>query len=275
MNAKKVIGSIMIFAAGAALGFFAAKKLLEDKYAQLAQDEIDSVKEMFTRTSAERLTKQIKIAKDIQERGKNPTGDLTRNSLTEGVTPYNRVITRYHEMAKEDIRKSWDTEAGMAREISNEENDEIDEETEEDFNDEPLTDAAGYSESDFVDEIGERDLSNIDRTKPYMISDTEFHDEFDHHDKLSLYYYSDDDILCDEGENIVEDVDYTVGDEALYLLIQNKQSCVWVRNEPLAVDYEICVIHSSYAEMIHGITIEDRFKNDNKHRKAKKEEDDE
>lgn len=37
--------AILSFAAGAAAGYFTAKKILEDHYAQLAQEEIDSVKE--------------------------------------------------------------------------------------------------------------------------------------------------------------------------------------------------------------------------------------
>ncbi|MCM1179368.1 MAG: hypothetical protein NC347_03870 [Clostridium sp.] len=43
------IGSLFIFAAGAAFGSFATWKLLKDKYEQIAQDEIDSVKEVFAK----------------------------------------------------------------------------------------------------------------------------------------------------------------------------------------------------------------------------------
>lgn len=42
-------GSLFIFVAGAALGSFVTWKLLRDKYEQIAQDEIDSVKEVFAK----------------------------------------------------------------------------------------------------------------------------------------------------------------------------------------------------------------------------------
>lgn len=45
---KGVIG-VLFFAAGGAAGFAAANKLMKDKYEQLVQDEIDSVKEAFRR----------------------------------------------------------------------------------------------------------------------------------------------------------------------------------------------------------------------------------
>ena len=42
-------GGLFIFVAGAAFGSFVTWKLLRDKYEQIAQDEIDSVKEVFSK----------------------------------------------------------------------------------------------------------------------------------------------------------------------------------------------------------------------------------
>lgn len=42
-------GSLFIFAAGAAVGSYITWKLLKDKYERIAQDEIDSVKEVFAK----------------------------------------------------------------------------------------------------------------------------------------------------------------------------------------------------------------------------------
>ena len=42
-------GSLFIFAAGAAVGSYVTWKLLKDKYERIAQDEIDSVKEVFAK----------------------------------------------------------------------------------------------------------------------------------------------------------------------------------------------------------------------------------
>jgi hypothetical protein len=101
------------------------------------------------------------------------------------------------------------------------------------------------------------DISRIDRTMPYVINDVEFSEEFDHHDKVSLYYYSVDDILCDENEEIFENAERFIGEEALSLL--GDGAIIWVRNEPLTIDYEILTINKSYAEAVHGIEIGDNL----------------
>jgi len=122
-------------------------------------------------------------------------------------------------------------------------NDEPDEEEEED----PVTDAAGKTEE-------EMDLTQVDRTSPYIIDDQEFTNEFDHHDKISLYYYREDDVLCDEHEEVINDIEEKVGYDAIAAL--DMQTTVWVRNEPLCIDYEIISINKSYAELVHRIGVE-------------------
>jgi hypothetical protein len=46
---KNVLTNLFIFTAGAAAGAVVTWKLVKDKYAQIAQEEIDSVKEVFSR----------------------------------------------------------------------------------------------------------------------------------------------------------------------------------------------------------------------------------
>jgi hypothetical protein len=51
MNSK--ITGVLIFAAGAAIGVVATRKYFETKYAQIAQEEIDSIKEVYGKKMAE------------------------------------------------------------------------------------------------------------------------------------------------------------------------------------------------------------------------------
>lgn len=46
---NKTLSNIMIFAAGSAIGSIATWKIVEEKYKRIAQEEIDSVKEVFSR----------------------------------------------------------------------------------------------------------------------------------------------------------------------------------------------------------------------------------
>lgn len=246
---NKAITAVAAFAIGATVGFFAAKKFFEEKYAQLAQEEIDSVKEIFGRDFKEK-EKLIAKAKDIadntpfgittaklsSDEGTNPNGVMARSSLN---------IQSKSEAAKQNYNLSPSKKTEAADEPPE------DEESEEDDEDGP----EGYPVKD--DET-ERDLEDVDRTEPYLISDREYSEEFPEHDKISLYYYTFDDVLCNENEEPMDDLDSTVGQDAMSELA-NGAMTVWVRNEPLSIDYEICAVRNSYAQAVHGINLNENL----------------
>ena len=55
---NKYVVNIICFAAGAGVGFLVAKKVLENHYAEIAQEEIDSVKETFANKENKVITKK-------------------------------------------------------------------------------------------------------------------------------------------------------------------------------------------------------------------------
>lgn len=66
MNTKALV--FLSFSLGGLVGYFAAKKLLEDKYAQLAQEEIDSVKEAFRGSELKEQKETPEQAEAAEER---------------------------------------------------------------------------------------------------------------------------------------------------------------------------------------------------------------
>ena len=96
-------------------------------------------------------------------------------------------------------------------------------------------------------------ISTVDRTQPYVINADEFSNCFDHHDKISLYYYSMDDVLADESDEVIDEIEDVIGFDSLNVF--DTQTTVWVRNEPMATDFEVICLHQSYAATKHGITL--------------------
>lgn len=92
---------------------------------------------------------------------------------------------------------------------------------------------------------------------PYIIPETEFSNTFTHYDKLTLYYYDEDDTLADENEEIVANIDYIIGDENLncFGVESNDTDIVYVRNDQLAIDYEVIRVYKSYQRDVMGITL--------------------
>ena len=75
--------------------------------------------------------------------------------------------------------------------------------------------------------------------RPYIITPDEFGDREDEgYDTVSLVYYSDG-ILTDDVDQLVEDVDDTVGLESLNHIGEYEDDSVFVRDERKKVDYEI------------------------------------
>ena len=277
---KKFFTHALAMLIGGGIGYLITKKLLNEKYADMAQEEIDDVRDFYERkyeTKSEPLTAtdvtEDEYDTDYKVEDKSPrikVQNLYRDGytvteiadelhMTDGeVQDYMEPIVKsplvraekhqpgtkvsYHQMAKENMREQLELpkdsiehnnvfkQAGPRKEIEPSDETEDPDETQ------------GYTE---------RDLSEIDRTQPYEITSDEYNDEFVEHDKVSIYYYMLDDVLCDEHEEVMDDIAGTVGYDVFKTLEDHPTA--WARNERLAIDYEICVVRSSYAEVVQGV----------------------
>lgn len=242
---KTIMVNVVSFILGGGVGFLVGKKLYEGYYANIAQEEIDSVKDTFTKSNPIKVRKkndegEEKEEKAVKERDHN--NPLARSSLD--ANPYEQAKRNYNLVKPPE--------------------DAPDEDEEDEGEYETVTDDAGKTEE-------EMNLTEVDRTEPYIINDREFSEEFDHHDKISLYYYRIDDVLSDEDEETIEDIEEQIGYHALSQLVE-RPTTVWVRNEPLCIDYEIMSINKSYAETVHGIGLEPNLSPRERYLKQQKEE---
>jgi len=236
---KNFIIPVLTFVLGAGAGFLVAKKVLDKKYAVLVEEEIASVREAFERINARKQAQEER--EDLEkpestsentytppiEPKTDPNGVLTRSSLDND--PYENAKRDYHKISE---KKS----PAVAKSKSKKLTAKIEKE---------VRDDAGKTEQDMLNE------TRVDRASPYVIDDIQYSEEYDHHDKVSLYYYRVDGVLTEENEELVDDIENLIGHEALKAL--DMQTNVWVRNEPLGIDYEIIALNSSYAEAVHGI----------------------
>lgn len=94
--------------------------------------------------------------------------------------------------------------------------------------------------------------------RPYIIRHDEFMDNDSGHDQKSLTWYIGDGVLADEDDEVVEDIDFHVGEANLNCFgeLSTDDNTVYVRNEKTLVEYEIVQHEGSYAEVVHGITKE-------------------
>lgn len=129
---------------------------------------------------------------------------------------------------------------------------EIVSEEEEKDNDESSSKSETKTYSDIIADNGYTDISKKEvcemaERKPYIIPPEEF--DMEDYDTCSLTYYSDG-ILADENNDIIEDVEDTVGEESLTHFGEYEDDSVFVRNDKLKIDYEILLDIRRYEESL-------------------------
>lgn len=100
--------------------------------------------------------------------------------------------------------------------------------------------------TDEIEEVEVEGNMTHDELKPYVISPDEF-GETDYK-IISLNYYADN-VLTDEFDNIIDDVEGTVGEASLDTFGEYEDDTVFVRNDSLEIDYEICADLRAYSEI--------------------------
>lgn len=89
---------------------------------------------------------------------------------------------------------------------------------------------------------------------PYLIREDEWHEGFENHEQILLTYYDQDDTLCDESERTIDNIEQTVGHEALtkFGVGSNDTQIVYVRNKKNSCDYEVTLNSGSYTTLVLG-----------------------
>lgn len=195
------------FVTGLVIGSVVTYVVVKDKFEKIAQEEIDSVKEVFGRRVEKEADKKVeKIAKKEVEKIRKEYNEY--DNLTKNYTSYSKNKT------EESIK-----------DVEYEEVCENDEDGVE------------------LDEI-ER-ASDYDR--PYIIEPQEF-GALDGYSLITLYHYSDN-VLADDCDELVEDIDDVVGEDYASHFGEYEDDCVYVRNDRLKADYEICRDLRKYSDV--------------------------
>lgn len=204
-----VAGFVLGVAAGAAGSWYICKT----KYEQIAQEEIDSVKAVFSKRLAE-ANEEMKKHVPFK---KGDTVQFNDGSIAvvEDVDEENETITTI---------EAADTDGDPTIEEVKQ-----------------LIDYSGYSAS--PEEI-EKKMEQS--TKPYIISREELGD-YPEYDLIELTYFADE-VLCDDGMEPIDNVEEIVGSEWVDHFGEYDADTVYVRNDRLKADYVVVTDPQTYEE---------------------------
>ena len=216
------IKNLLIFAAGAVVGGIVTWRIAKKTYEKIIADETEAAK---------------KSAQDEI--------DIYKTQLEDKIDNY---VKETSNSASEESEND-DDEYEEVEEPEEEDEDE-------DYYAEPryrynsyLNELEYFKGKERTDEIGQINV-------PYIINETDVGDKMDY-DLIHLTFYADH-ILTDDANLPIKDIDEIVGPEALKCFLNEFVNIVYVRNERLGCDFEICRDLRRYADCRD----QDKWRND-------------
>ena len=209
---RKII-NLIIFTVGAAFGSAVTWKIVKDRYEKIVQEEIKSVKEVFS----------DRFNHSNEESSSEESDD--EMSEEDSVSDYRKIC--------------WD-------DLEDLDPSELEEE------EEYQADYAGAVVSKYEDianiykEGGADNMPTSESREPYVIEPIEF-GELDGYKTFELTYYEDG-ILEDENYEIVRNPEEILGPDALGSFGEYEDDSVFVRNERLCADFQILKDYRTYDE---------------------------
>lgn len=100
------------------------------------------------------------------------------------------------------------------------------------------------------------EVSQRSNLHPYIIHQDEFAQQEEGYERETLTYYAVDAVLTDEDEQKIDNPDQTVGLANLGNFGHGADDyhVLYIRNDPLETDYEVCLVAASYAETVQGLS---------------------
>ncbi len=213
MNNK--VKGLLAFVAGATVGAAATYFVVKTKYERLAENEINSVKEVFAKRETELLSHCDEIRDEVAvEKLKINMNRALKPDLAE-------IVSK----VKQELSTVVETEA-----------------TDETY------DYYEDDEAEEVEDIPEEPKQVEPPQPPYVILPEEFGTEEDY-ELIDLTYFSDG-VLTDDWDNPIEDVEDMVGLESLDHIGEYAEDTIHVRNEKYKADFEITLDEREYSEVL-------------------------
>lgn len=231
--ALAVVG-VLGLAAGAAGGYFVARKLLRSHYEEIVEEQVLVAKEFYAGLH--------KVNVD--------GSPLTPQQILETSDPEALAALReYQGAAVADAETPAATEEELLeRRVTEARHHEISHPVE-------VVEEKQESRNVFVDPNFDYDeeLKHRTKDKPYIITHDEyFGAEYEEFDTIQLTYFEKDDTLVDENDKPVDDLDGTIGEDHLARFGHGSKdkNIVYIRNEKLQCEYEITLSDQSYLESL-------------------------
>lgn len=237
-----MIKELVIFAAGAAIGagvtVLIMRKKYDEKYNKLLKDAIDSDADFRLREADKKLAE----AKAIQSGYIQSSGDEKPAEKEDKKVQKVKALDPTKHVS--DKNSSGENKIGKPNYID------YTSYYEAKASSEYPRDEYNAAEQSALYEGERANEEAHSGKKPRIVSRGEYDSpEFEHHDRTTLYYYTEDDVLATEEDEVIEDPSTLIGDALdKFGFRNNGEEVIYVRNYGLQTDFEVEKRDTSFAE---------------------------
>lgn len=242
---------------GAAATYFVLSKKISKKYQDIADAEIESVKEVYAMTQKVKERNELEVENEAIRRANEeaeflPSEEddvaevkekLVELGYGEGLNGNHRIS--YNKMSDNppaaQMLKTPEPSAHYVVE-----------------KDRVTETATGQTWVAPTEELSD-DVMTWPRSseKPFVVTTQEFfEDDDDDYSRITITYWEEDDILADEREQMIPDIDALVGHDNLkhFGKGSDDENVLYVRNDKIKADFEVVRDPRSYSEVVLGIS---------------------
>ena len=243
---------LLSLAAGAAGGYFVANRILEQKYVEIAEQEIEEAKRFYAAINKTDYPTPGDMVKDL-------IGDEEIPQAAEGAETDSEKIAREGKEAYLKYTGNYKSKGGVTVEgetitVTETEETEAGEK-------ETVTETVVHNilvdgkPLDRDDEAWEKEVAERSEDRPYVISEEEFFENEQDFEQWSMTYYAGDDVLTTEKDEVVEDVDAMVGEDNLKKFghMSKDMHLVYIKNNKRGLDFEIARSRGKYTVEVLGL----------------------
>lgn len=259
MNVKSFLIGSIAFLAGVVSGYFVCKTKLEEQYREQYKEEAAELRKYYVDkkdSDEDKNEESDEISSEDEEEDTSEIIQTIKPASDEETAEYvNNLINKLsYAKSKNEPRVLINYSKPDIDELAKRLKDALNKSRvpqdptaalEEYEDDEEEPDAEYEAELEqLADEQAKLAAEHKKNKEPYLISSEEYKEHVPGYSYQSLYYYSDDRVLCEDDDAVVDDEEAVVGFD--YEDVLEMQTTAWVRNDRLSAMYEIHKIPKSY-----------------------------
>jgi uncharacterized protein YneF (UPF0154 family) len=208
---------------GAAVGYFFAKKKLEKQFDERLKAEVEETRAFYK-----------KVYKEDEFQTPEKAAEALIPAAARAIRNYQGVPARNIDVDGQLIGDKYLTD--LRQKLVE-------------------VDSNVFTQGGSTETIDETDIRNRTEEAPYPLSKDEFFNNESNYIQSTLTYYAGDAVLMDAREDVIEDVDNTIGVDNLskFGYGSGDPNVVYVRNDALDLEFEILRHGGKYSKDVAGL----------------------